>query len=388
MQQPFESSKHIVMVAGEESGDQHAATLIRELQERSPEIKISGIGGTHMRQAGAHLIHDLARYGVTGFSEVFRYFRIIKKAMQQIKVHLTEQQPDLLVLIDYPGFNLRLARFAKQQLGLKVIYYISPQIWAWKANRIHIIKKYIDHMAVILPFEKAIYEKAHVPVTYVGHPLVAKISEFKSDSLILRQELNLPIDKKIVALLPGSRRHEIERHMPVIIETVQCLLKEQPNIHFVVPVAHTILPEVITNYVRGLEKYFTILSGKTWELISISDCTIVASGTASLECALLAKPMCIIYKASYLTAMIASQVIRVKYLGLCNLLMNTMTVPEILQDDYNSIELSRIVHKLLYDDAYRAQMSQKLTHLRESLSVHQADIQLADLLLEFIAKKQ
>ncbi len=181
MQQP----KHIVIVAGEESGDLHAAAFIRQLKSRHPQLTLSGIGGRHMEEAGVKLISDLARFGVTGLSEVIRHIRVIRKAFNDIKKHLTHHKPDLLVLVDYPGFNLRLAKFAKETLGLRIVYYISPQIWAWKPERINIIRDCIDHMAVILPFEKTLYQNAGVPVSFVGHPLVdtvkncSKILDFK-----------------------------------------------------------------------------------------------------------------------------------------------------------------------------------------------------------------
>lgn len=170
----MQKSKRVVIIAGEESGDVHASVLIRQLKATYPDIEISGIGGQHMQEAGAQIISDLARFGVTGLTAVIRHLNVIRKAFIAIKKHLNQQKPDLLILVDYPGFNLRLAKYAKQKLGLKIVYYISPQIWAWKANRIHLIKKCVDQMAVILPFEKALYEKAQVPVNFVGHPLVEK----------------------------------------------------------------------------------------------------------------------------------------------------------------------------------------------------------------------
>ena len=171
----MQQAKRIVIVAGEESGDLHAASFVRQLKENNPGLHLSGIGGQHMQNAGVHLISDLARFGVTGLSEVIRHLRVIRRAFKDIKAHLIATKPDLLVLVDYPGFNLRLAKFAKHTLGIKVLYYISPQIWAWKAGRIHTIRDCVDQMAVILPFEKNIYEAAGVPVSFVGHPLVSQI---------------------------------------------------------------------------------------------------------------------------------------------------------------------------------------------------------------------
>lgn len=203
--------KRLVVIAGEESGDMHAASFIHLLKGRHSNLEISGIGGKHMQDAGALLISDLARFGVTGLSEVLKHLRVIRRAFKDIKAHLIANKPDLLVLVDYPGFNLRLARFAKNVLGIRIVYYVSPQIWAWKANRIHAIKACVDHMAVILPFEKKLYEDAGVPVSFVGHPLVNTVIPC-DDMQAMRQMLGLPQDKRIIALLPGSRTRNRTAH--------------------------------------------------------------------------------------------------------------------------------------------------------------------------------
>ncbi len=287
--------RSIVIIAGEESGDVHAAALIYQLKKVDPTIAVSGIGGKHMHHAGADLVADLASYGVTGITEVIRYARILRRAFVAIKKHLQEIQPDLLILVDYPGFNLRLAQYAKKHLHCKIIYYISPQIWAWKAKRIHTIKRCVDHMAVILPFEKTLYEQAAVPVSFVGHPLIEKIPQ-QTEPLPYRQALNLPLTSKIIALLPGSRTNEIERHMPVLRDTALKINEQQPHTHFVIPIAGTIDAERIKSYFKEYSLPITFITGKALECMMAADFVIVASGTASLECALLQKPMCIIYK--------------------------------------------------------------------------------------------
>jgi lipid-A-disaccharide synthase len=374
----MQKAKHIVIIAGEESGDIHASVLIKQLKTAHPNIRISGIGGKHMQEAGAELISDLARYGVTGFTEVVRYLNIIRKAFNAIKHHLETQKPDLLILVDYPGFNLRLAKYAKKELGLKILYYISPQIWAWKANRIHAIKECIDRMAVILPFEKSIYERAGVPVSFVGHPLVEKMS-LTTDTISSRATLKLPLDAQIFALLPGSRSHEIERHMPVLRDTARLVHQKDPNIHFVIPIAGTINPEKITAYFLEMKLPITFIKGKAIECMSAADFVIVASGTASLECALLEKPMCIIYKSSFLTYHMAMLLIKVKFLGLCNLLVNKMMVPEFLQYDCNAIELYRYISDFHQDLSQPAKMINQLSALKESLSSNKSDCTLFEL---------
>lgn len=375
----MQKAKHIVIIAGEESGDVHAAALIKQLKATYPDIKISGIGGSHMREAGAELISDLARFGVTGFTEVIRHLRVIRQAFEAIKKHLREQKPDLLILVDYPGFNLRLARFAKKELGIKILYYISPQIWAWKAKRIHLIKECVDQMAVILPFEKTIYEQAKVPVCFVGHPLVEKIAAV-GDLNSQRELLNLSQDAQIVALLPGSRGNEIERHMPVLRDTAQLLHQRYPNLQFIIPVAGTISSEKIEHYFADTKLPVRFVAGQALNCMAAANFVIVASGTASLECALLEKPMCIIYKSSFITYLLATKLIKVKFLGLCNLLSNKMIVPEFLQYDCNAQELSSYVSQFFNDETQPKKMVAQLTSLKNSLSLEKSDCTLFQLI--------
>lgn len=376
--------KKVVIIAGEESGDAHAAKLVSKLLASNPALELSGIGGRHMQQAGVNVISDLASFGVTGITEVVRHFLVIKKAWKLIKNHLKTVQPDLLILIDYPGFNLRLARFAKRVLGLRIVYYISPQIWAWKANRIHTIRECVDHMAVILPFEKDLYQQAHVPVSFVGHPLVHQIPQYENLASV-RMALNLPLDKRLIALLPGSRRNEVDRHMPVLLKTAEQLNRQLDDIHFVIPIAATIDAALIRSYFSHSQVPVSFIEGRAIEVATCSDCVVVASGTASLECALLAKPMCIIYKASLLTYIAATKLIKVKYLGLCNLLKNQMIVPELLQYDCNPSELVLLISELLHDSRMADAMVNRLQVLRRELSSEQADISIDELIKNELA---
>lgn len=376
--------KRIVIIAGEESGDIHAAAFVRQLKQNNPNLQVSGMGGQHMQAAGVDLISDIARFGITGLSEVLLHARVIHQAFKQIKAHLSENKPDLLVLVDYPGFNLRLAKFAKHTLGIRTLYYISPQIWAWKAGRIKTIKNCIDHMAVILPFEKKIYEQAGVPVSFVGHPLIEKINMCENPRE-LRGTLGFPPDKRLIALLPGSRGHEIRQHMPILEKTATLLYKQFPNLHFVIPVAGTIDPQEIQSYFTNKTVPFSLIQNQAAKAVSCCDCAIVASGTASLEVALLEKPMCIIYKSSLLTYVATFKLIKVKYLGLCNLLQNKMIVPELLQYDCNPKELARIMVDFLTDQSLLLRMQTRLRELKLSLSEEQADCSISQLIESQIA---
>lgn len=373
--------KQLVIVAGEESGDQYAAQLIDALKLASPSLSITGIGGAHMQQTGVTLISDLARYGVTGFSEIIRHLGTIRSAEKAIRRHLEITQPDLLLLIDYPGFNLRLARFAKEKLNIRVFYYISPQLWAWKPKRIHTLKKYVDHMAVIFPFEKRIYETAGIPVSFVGHPLVSRIHQ-ACQTPLSKTTFNLPPHKKIIAFLPGSRTHEIERLMPVLYETAQRLSQQSPDLHFVIPIAQTIDPKLLKRYWLSEQLPCTFVMGHAIDVVRLSDAVIVASGTASLECALLEKPMLIIYKVSFFTALVVSQVIKIKYMGLCNILQNRMIVPEFLQYDCNATALTQAMIELLTQPTLYAQHQSRLNALKISLAADEADTSLFQLVYD------
>lgn len=374
---PSARIKRIVIVAGEESGDRHAADLVKDLKSRHSHFVFSGIGGQHLESAGVELLSHLACYGITGVSAIFRYFWTIRRAFKSIEAHLIATKPDLLILVDYPGFNLRLARVAKKH-GIRVLYFISPQIWAWKAGRIKTIQACIDHMAVILPFEKAIYEKANVPVSFVGHPLVNTIPSAVSQEN-LRQQLSLPLNRRIVAMLPGSRTHEIEYHMPILVGTAKQLFSQDPDVQFVIPVAATIHPKKIASYFEHSNLPITLIQGQAVEVAACSDCIIVASGTASLECALLKKPMCIIYKGAPLSYLIACMVIKVQYFGLCNLLENRMIVPELLQYDCSIKELTKVTNRLLNDPAFSKSIVKNLEQLKHALSQDKADLNIGAL---------
>lgn len=379
------SPKRIVIVAGEASGDAHAAFLVRSLLNILPSLEISGIGGKQMKETGVELLMDLAVLSVTGFTEVLKHVVVISKAFTCIKSHLEKVNPDLLILVDYPGFNLRLLKFAKQK-NIRTLYYISPQIWAWKPKRIHLIKKNVDKMAVILPFEKKIYEEAGVPVAFVGHPLLHRLASC-DDKPSLKKELKLPLDKKIVALLPGSRRNEVEKLFPVMLEAASIVKNQYPDVHFVMPVASTLSEEIFEKYLKAYSLNYSLISGRAEEVMLVADCVAVASGTASLECALLERPMCIVYRASLLTYVIARRLMKVRYLGLCNLLQNQMIVPELLQDDFNVKELSKMLLRLLEDESLISGIKKNLSVLRESLSSKQADSTLHELVLEMLNVK-
>lgn len=381
--------KHIVLVAGEESGDQHAAALVKQLKQTDPSLIFTAIGGKHLEAEGIELISDLARYGVTGITEVLRHFKTIKKAFRAISAHLEKTKPDLLILVDYPGFNLRLAKFAKQKLGIQILYYVSPQLWAWKPGRIHTIKASVDHMAVIFPFEKKIYEDAAVPVSFVGHPLIKSLQQCRA-SAPTREALGLPENKQLLAVLPGSRTHEVERHLPLLSRVAETLHAHFPDLHVVIPIAKTLSPEIIKKHWHTTTVPYSLIKGRAAQVVTCSDVVVVASGTASLECALLEKPMCIIYKTGLIAYLAASVLLRVQYIGLCNLLVNRMIVPELLQYDFNHTELTQVLTELLSPNKNHLakKIQVELKALNQSLSEEQADCSLPELVAHLLDRKK
>lgn len=379
----YNNKKNIIIIAGEESGDQHGAELVNQLKKRHENINFTGIGGRHLKDAGMNLLINLAQYSVTGFSEVIQNIWIIKKAFNLLKNHLEQNPVDLIILVDFPGFNLRFAKYVKKHYKIPVLYYISPQIWAWKAGRIKTIKANVDHMAVILPFEKSIYEKAGVPVNYVGHPLEHHLN-FHADKIKLRQILNLPSDKKIIALLPGSRKNEIERLMPVLVETMQLLLKKHPDLHFAIPVAGSINSSAITQYLPSTPLPLHLFNQKAREVIAASDCVVVASGTASLECALLTIPGCIIYKASALTAWVARKVIKISWLGLANIIAQKTLMPELLQNECNAVAISQKISSMLSSPDDYDEFQKNLHEFRSMLSMEAADMRIDELVEQYL----
>ncbi|MEI7817782.1 MAG: lipid-A-disaccharide synthase, partial [Desulfuromonadales bacterium] len=310
-------TRRIMIVAGEASGDIYGADLVTESNKLATDIHFSGIGGTRMREAGVETLVDSSDMAVVGLVEVIKHFDVISSAFRKLKQILLDTPPDLLILIDYPGFNLRLAKVAKKA-GVKVLYYISPQIWAWRQGRVKKIARLVDHMAVILPFEAAFYEKAGIPVTFVGHPMLDLV-KVAIDRSAAATSFNLDPAQKIVGLFPGSRRNEIERLLPVIIGAATKLKERFPDIQFILPLASTLSNDDIIPQLKAAGLGVTTTRDRIHDMIRACDAVISVSGTVTLEIALVGTPMVIIYKLSPLTYQIAKRLVKVPNIGLCNI---------------------------------------------------------------------
>lgn len=343
------------IISGEASGDLHGSNLVRELKKLDSNARIRAWGGDLMEAAGADIVKHYRDLAFMGFVEVLMNLRTIFRNLDFCKKDITAFQPDVLVLIDYPGFNLRIAKWAKKQ-GYKVVYYISPQVWAWKENRVKTIRRCVDKMLVILPFEKDFYRKWQYEVEYVGHPLVEVIDEVKAGS---REEKK----GNLIALLPGSRSQEILKKLPVMLE----VSRHFPDLEFVVAKAPG---QEDSFYETLLSPYPNVksVSGKTYALLTQADAALVTSGTATLETALFGVPEVVCYKGSAISYQIAKRVIKVKYISLVNLIMDKPVVTELIQQEMTVQNLVDELEQLLYDPERRRQLEADYAQLHAILS--------------------
>jgi lipid-A-disaccharide synthase len=356
-------NKTVMIVAGEASGDLYGAELARRLQQQN--IRCIGMGSRHMQSAGVEVLVDCSNIAVVGLVEVLRHWNEIQAALNTLRLALAQNRPDLLVLIDYPEFNLKLAETAKA-LGIRVLFYISPQVWAWRPGRVHKIGRRIDHMAVIFPFETDIYRKAGIPVSYVGHPLAQHVKPSLSRAAAI-EEFKLDPAKKTVALMPGSRLSEIKRLLPVLIETAALLYKQMPDVQFILPVASSLKMELLQTKVNASGVPIKLVQNRTYDAVHASDVAITASGTATLEIALLETPMIVIYKISPLSYAILKRLITVKHIALANIVAGGPVVPELIQDAANPERIAAEAARQLTDPEYHQRIKQRLRLVRENL---------------------
>jgi lipid-A-disaccharide synthase len=360
-----DNPRNVMIVAGETSGDLHGSNLVTAMQSIAPDLRFRGIGGRRMQEAGVELMAHAADMAVVGLTEVIAKFNQIRKALNLMKADLTASRPDLLILIDYPDFNLMLGKTAKA-CGVRVFYYISPQVWAWRRGRIKKIRAIVDKMAVILPFEEQLYRDENVDATYVGHPLLDTVITKYARAEAL-QRFGLKEGATTIALLPGSRDTEIARLLPVMMSAAEILVKKMPGVQFVLPLAETLDRESVEAILKPSPAPVRMVHHDTLDAIACSDVVIVASGTATLETALLGKPMVIVYKVSPLSYYIGKRIIKVAHIGLANLIAGKTIVPELIQDEANPERIATEVIHILGDDARLGRMKQELSDLREKL---------------------
>ena len=376
--------KRIMIITGEVSGDLYGSLLAKEITEIGPAVEICGVGGDRMREAGVETFLDSNDLSVVGFWEAIARIQKLRHALDYVKRQIEKRTPDLLILIDYPGMNLRLAKFAKAR-GVRIMYYVSPQIWAWGRNRIKLIRKNVDKMAVILPFEIEMYENEGIDVTYVGHPLIDIVhTDFKQKDFL--DLLGLPGNGKLVALLPGSRTQEITQHIEPLIRTASLLRERLPSVDFVV-VTLPALRGLVEEHMERLGERLAIMTEHRYDAICNSDLAIACSGTATLEAALLGTPMIVIYRLALLSWAVGRLIVKVPYISLANLVAGEEIVPEFIQNAVNPASLAAEAADILTDDARRAEMVEKLHRVKMTLGSGGATARTAHLALSLIGEQ-
>jgi lipid-A-disaccharide synthase len=368
---------HVMISAGEASGDAHAAHFVQELRRLCPQLRASGMGGAKMREAGVELCFDSSGIGVIGLVEVLKHYGEIRAALRIMKQAVRQQRPDLLVCVDYKEFNLKLAQYAKK-LGVKVLFYVSPQVWAWRPGRVVTYGKAIDMMAVIFPFETRYYEAANVPVRYVGHPSVDKVHALRSRTED-QQLWQLDAQRSVVGVLPGSRVNEIKRMLPVMLASVQALHRRNPQLQFVLPQADSISDAVLQPYLAKCPVPIRVIKQQPYDAIQCCDAVMTTSGTASLEIALLGVPMLIAYRLAPFSYWLGKQLVNIAFIGLPNIIAGRAVVQELIQADFTPERVVAEIERLLFDGEYRRRVLDDLHEVNVLLGSGGGSKNMADL---------
>jgi len=379
---PHSRFKRVMIVAGEASGDLHGSNLVKAIHCIDPQIRFYGIGGEKLRSAGVEIVSDLSEMAVVGLTEVLSKLGFILGVRRKLKKILQEKHTDLLILIDYPDFNLSLAKEARKN-GVKVFYYISPQVWAWRKGRIYKIAKLVDRMAVILPFEAAIYEGVKLDVSFVGHPLLDAIKKKYTCEEALKK-FDLREGTTTVGILPGSRDSEVKRLLPAMLKAAEILEDRLPSVQFVLPLAGTLDHDFVAGIVDQSSANVKIIKDNVYDVIGLSDIAMVASGTATLETAFLGIPMIIVYKISTLSYLIGRAIINVDNIGLVNIIAGKTVVPELVQGDANPERMADEVYDILTSGARMNEMKRDLIDVSKKLGGPGASKRAAELVCEMI----
>jgi lipid-A-disaccharide synthase len=358
-------SKKILLVAGEVSGDLHGSYLVEAIHRIDPDIQFFGVGGEGLKRVGMRLLHHSQSLSVVGITEVFVKLRSILKALRTLKGSLEREKPDLVILIDFPDFNLRLAKIAHRK-GIPILYYISPQVWAWRPGRVRLIARLVKKMVVLFPFEVPLYEAAGVDVEWVGHPLLDIVKPTLSKEMAF-QQFGLDPRRRTIGLLPGSRIHEIERLLPSLLASAQLLQKEIPDLQFVIPLAPGVSRATLSSRMNSISVPVTVVEGFTYDVMNLCELLITASGTATLEAAILGKPMIIIYKVSFSTYWIGRALVRVNHIGLPNLVAEKEIALELIQKDVNPQRIVEEAFRILRDPLLSRKMTESMGEVRHKL---------------------
>jgi lipid-A-disaccharide synthase len=357
--------KKILMVAGETSGDLHGAHLMEAIQKIDPGVEFFGLGGEALSRTGMRLLYHHRTLSVVGITEVLVKLKTILEAFRGLKRAVPVEKPDLAILIDFPDFNLRLARSIYRQ-GIPILYYISPQVWAWRASRVKLIARWVRKMIVFFPFEVPLYRAEGVDVEWVGHPLVETVKPSLSREEAFAQ-FGLDPLRPTVALLPGSRESEVKRLLPTFIDAARILQGRMPDLQFVIPLASGLPAEVLAPWLPRASISLRVIEGKTYDVMNIADLLITASGTATLEGGILGKPMIIAYKVSPFSYVVGRLLIHVDHIGMVNLVAGKGIVPELIQKDASPEKIAGEAFSILQNPGIRRQMSESMREIRQKL---------------------
>ena len=374
------------MVAGEVSGDLHGAHLMEAILRIDPKVQFFGVGGERLERMGMKLLYRSQSLSVVGITEVLFKIRSILRALRGLKQSLDQERPDLIILIDFPDFNLRLAKIAHRK-GIPTLYYISPQVWAWRPKRVKLIAQWVRKMVVLFPFEVPLYEAAGVDVEWVGHPLLDIVKPTLSKEAAF-QRFGLDPKRKTIALLPGSRMHEVKRLLPPLLASAQLLEKEIPDLQFVIPLASGIHQGLLSSWMKNIFVPVKVVEGGTYEVMNLAELLIAASGTATLEAAILGKPMVIVYKVSFFSYWIGRALIQVDHIGLVNLVAGRDIVPELIQKDVNPERIAEEALRILRDPTLRRRMTESMAGVRRSLGEPGAAQRAADIVMSLLHELQ
>ncbi len=378
------AKKDILVVAGEASGDHHGARVVESLLRMEPAVGVRAMGGELLRKAGAQIVIDSSRLAVVGITEVLGRFGDLARAYRDLKGLIRGGEIGLLMLIDFPDFNLRLARVAREA-GVPVLYYISPQVWAWRSGRTRIIAQRVDRMAVIFPFEVPLYREAGLEAEFVGHPLMDTLEPEERVIRIPPEEEGWR-GEPLVALLPGSRHREVFSLLPEMIRAAEIITREKAGARFLLALAPTIEEEEIKKVLPPSGPRIALAKGKTGRVLRAADLALVASGTATLETAIRGKPMVIAYRVSPLSYIVGRVMIRVKWIGLVNLVADRSLVPELIQKEATGEKMAAEALRILEDEPYRKAMIQGLDEVRQKLGSPGASDRVARMALEMLKK--
>jgi lipid-A-disaccharide synthase len=372
------------MIAGEASGDLHGAKLASALLKADPGVSLEGVGGKLMNSAGVNLLGDIQDLGVVGVVEVLSHWSSIWSIYWKVRQRLHRNPPDLAVFIDYPDFNLRMARTARRA-GVPTVYYISPQVWAWRRGRVKTIARLIDKMLVIFPFEKEFYDSAGVDCEFVGHPLLDDLHTLPPKTT-LRTRHGLHPDRPTIGLLPGSRRQEVSRLLPAMLQAMERLKKRMPLLQLIMAVAPSLDSDVVQSIVTAVGPGLEVVSipGRADEVISASDAVVVASGTATLQAAIHEIPMVIVYKVSGPTYLLGRMLIQTEQIGLANLVAGKRIVPELLQSSVTGQAIEGEVYRILTDAVYAEGIRKGLSQVKAKLGSPGASARAAQVILDLL----